>query len=64
MDPTIGFLNMGNLLQYALAYLAVALIAATVGFGGVAGIAMEVPGFCSGFPSFVISLMAGLVRRI
>jgi uncharacterized membrane protein YtjA (UPF0391 family) len=57
-------LNFENLLPYAVAFLVFALVSAALGFGGVVGIAMEVPGFCSGFPSFVISLMAGLVRRI
>src|SRR5262245_18644972 len=32
---------MGSLLHYALVFLVVALIAAAVGFGGVAGFAME-----------------------
>jgi uncharacterized membrane protein YtjA (UPF0391 family) len=32
---------MGNLLHYAIVFLVVALIAAAVGFGGVAGFAME-----------------------
>ena len=32
---------MGSLLHYALVFLVVALIAAGVGFGGVAGFAME-----------------------
>jgi uncharacterized membrane protein YtjA (UPF0391 family) len=32
---------MGNLLHYALVFLVVALVAAAVGFGGVAGVAME-----------------------
>jgi uncharacterized membrane protein YtjA (UPF0391 family) len=44
----------------------VALIAAAVGFGGVAGIAMDVARILSRafIVLFVISLIAGLVRRI
>jgi uncharacterized membrane protein YtjA (UPF0391 family) len=66
MDPTIGFPNMGNLLQYAPAFLVVALIAAAVGCGGVAGIALDVARilFWVFIALFVISLIAGLVRRI
>jgi len=32
---------MGNLLYYAIVFLVVALVAAALGFGGVAGTAME-----------------------
>ncbi len=32
---------MGNLLYYAIAFLVIALIAAAVGFGGIAGVAMD-----------------------
>ncbi|MET0874903.1 MAG: DUF1328 domain-containing protein, partial [Pseudolabrys sp.] len=32
---------MGNLLHYAIVFLIVALVAAALGFGGVAGTAME-----------------------
>jgi uncharacterized membrane protein YtjA (UPF0391 family) len=58
-------LNMGNLLHYALVFLVVALIAAAVGFGGVAGFAMEAARllFWVFIILFVISLVAGLVRR-
>jgi uncharacterized membrane protein YtjA (UPF0391 family) len=56
---------MGNLLHYALVFLVVALIAAAVGFGGVAGVAME--GARLLFWVFIIlfrvSLVAGVVRR-
>ena len=56
---------MGNLLHYALVFLVVALVAAAVGFGGVAGVAME--GARLLFWVFIIlfleSLVAGVVRR-
>jgi len=56
---------MGNLLHYALVFLVVALIAAAVGFGGVAGFAMEAARllFWVFIVLFVISLVAGIVRR-
>ena len=56
---------MGSLLHYALMFLVVALIAAAVGFGGVAGFAMEAAQllFWVFIVLFVISLVAGLVRR-
>ena len=56
---------MGSLLHYAVIFLVVALVAAAIGFGGVAGVAME--GARLLFWVFivlaVISLVAGLVRR-
>jgi len=56
---------MGSLLYYALVFLVVALIAAAVGFGGVAGFAMEAAQllFWVFIILFVVSLVAGLVRR-
>jgi uncharacterized membrane protein YtjA (UPF0391 family) len=56
---------MGNLLHYALVFLIVALVAAAIGFGGVAGVAMEGARllFWVFIILFVISLVAGLVRR-
>jgi uncharacterized membrane protein YtjA (UPF0391 family) len=56
---------VGNLLHYALVFLVVALVAAAVGFGGVAGFAMEAARllFWVFIILFVISLVAGLVRR-
>jgi len=56
---------MGNLLHYALVFLVVALVAAAVGFGGVAGFAMEAARllFWVFIVLFVLSLVAGLVRR-
>ena len=54
-----------TLLHYAIIFLVVALIAAAVGFGGVAGVAMEGARllFWIFIILFVISLVAGLVRR-
>jgi uncharacterized membrane protein YtjA (UPF0391 family) len=56
--------NMG-LLHYAVVFLVVALIAAAIGFGGVAGIAMEGARllFWVFIVLFVISLIAGFLRR-
>ena len=55
---------MGSLLHYALLFLVVALIAAAVGFGGVAGFAMEAARllFWVLIVLFVVSLAAGLAR--
>lgn len=57
--------NMGNLLHYAVVFLVVALIAAAVGFGGVAGVAMEGARilFWVFIVLFVISLVGGIARR-
>jgi uncharacterized membrane protein YtjA (UPF0391 family) len=54
-----------SLLHYAILFLVVALIAAAVGFGGVAGVAMEGARllFWIFIVLFVISLVAGLLRR-
>ena len=54
-----------SLLHYAIDFLVVALIAAAVGFGGVAGVAMEGARllFWVFIVLFVISLVASLVRR-
>jgi len=56
---------MGNLLHYALVFLVIALIAAAVGFGGVAGFAMEAAQllFWVFIILFVVSLVASIVRR-
>ena len=56
---------MGNLLHYALVFLVVALVAAAVGFGGVAGVAMEGARllFWGFIILFLVSLVAGVVRR-
>jgi uncharacterized membrane protein YtjA (UPF0391 family) len=54
-----------NLLHYAIIFLVIALIAAAIGFGGVAGVAMEGARllFWVFIVLFVISLVAGLIRR-
>jgi uncharacterized membrane protein YtjA (UPF0391 family) len=56
---------MGNLLHYAIVFLVVALVAAAVGFGGVAGVAMEGARmlFWVFILLFVVSLVASIVRR-
>jgi uncharacterized membrane protein YtjA (UPF0391 family) len=56
---------MSSLLHYALVFLVIALVAAAVGFGGVAGFAMEAARllFWVFIVLFVVSLVAGLVRR-
>ncbi len=56
---------MGNLLYYAIVFLVIALVAAAVGFGGVAGVAMDGAKilFWVFLVLFVVSLIAGLIRR-
>jgi uncharacterized membrane protein YtjA (UPF0391 family) len=56
---------MGNLLYFALLFLIVALVAAFLGFWGVAGTAMEGARllFWVAIILFVVSLVAGLIRR-
>jgi uncharacterized membrane protein YtjA (UPF0391 family) len=56
---------MGNLLHHAIVFLVVALVAALFGFGGVAGTAMEGARilFWVAIVLFVVSLVAGLIRR-
>jgi uncharacterized membrane protein YtjA (UPF0391 family) len=56
---------MGNLLHYAVVFLVVALVAAALGFGGVAGTAMEGARilFWVAIVLFVVSLLGGVVRR-
>jgi len=56
---------MGSLLHYAVVFLVVALVAAFLGFGGVAGTAMEGARilFWVAIVLFVIALIGGLVRR-
>ena len=55
---------MGNLLHYAIVFLVVALVAAAVGFGGVAGFAMDAARllFWVFIVLFVVSLVAGIAR--
>lgn len=56
---------MGNLLHYAVVFLVVALVAAFLGFGGVAGTAMEGARilFWVAVVLFVIALIGGLIRK-
>ncbi len=56
---------MGNLLHYAIVFLIVALIAAALGFGGVAGTAMEGARliFWVAIVLFVVSIIANFLRR-
>jgi uncharacterized membrane protein YtjA (UPF0391 family) len=56
---------MGNLLYYAIVFLIIALIAAALGFGGVAGTAMAGAKllFWVAIILFVVALVAGVVRR-
>ena len=55
----------GSLLHWAVVFLVVALVAALLGFGGVAGTAMAGAKllFWVAIVIFVIMLVAGLVRR-
>lgn len=56
---------MGNLLHYAIVFLVVALVAAFLGFGGVAGTAMDGARilFWVAIVLFVVSLIAGVIKR-
>lgn len=56
---------MGNLLHYAVVFLVIALVAAAVGFGGVAGVAMNGAQllFWVFIILFVVSLIASVARR-
>ena len=56
---------MGTLLHYALVFLVVAIVAALLGFGGVAGTAMEGARllFWVAIVLFVVALIANFVRR-
>jgi uncharacterized membrane protein YtjA (UPF0391 family) len=64
-DPNALEIVMGNLLHYAIVFLVVALVAAAVGFGSVAGFAMDAARllFWVFIVLFLISLAVGLVRR-
>lgn len=58
-------MNFGNLLHWAVVFLVVAIIAALLGFGGVAGTAMEGARmlFWVALILLVVSLVFGLIRR-
>ena len=57
---------MGNLLNYAIVFLVVALIAAFFGFGGVAGTAKEGARVLFGVAIvlFVLALVGNFVRKV
>jgi uncharacterized membrane protein YtjA (UPF0391 family) len=56
---------VGNLLYWAVLFLIISLIAAALGFGGLAGTAMEGARllFWVAIVLFIIALIGGLVRR-
>jgi uncharacterized membrane protein YtjA (UPF0391 family) len=56
---------MGSLLHWAVIFLVVALVAAFLGFGGVAGTAMSGAQmlFWVAIVLFVVSAIAGFIRR-
>ena len=56
---------MGSLLYWAVIFLIVTLVAAFLGFGGVAGTAMSGAQmlFWVAVVLFVVSVVAGLIRR-
>ena len=58
-------MNFGNLLHWAVIFLVVALVAALLGFGGVAGTAMEGARllFWVALVFLLVSLVFGLMRR-
>ena len=58
-------MNFGNLLHWAVVFLVVALVAALLGFGGVAGTAMEGARllFWVALVFLLVSLVFGLLRR-
>jgi uncharacterized membrane protein YtjA (UPF0391 family) len=58
-------MNFGNLLHWAVVFLVVALVAALLGFGGIAGTAMEGARllFWVALVFLLVSLVFGLMRR-
>jgi len=58
-------MNFGNLLHWAVVFVVVALVAALLGFGGVAGTAMEGARllFWVALVFLLVSLVIGLMRR-
>ncbi|CAN1724537.1 DUF1328 domain-containing protein YtjA [Hyphomicrobium sp. 1Nfss2.1] len=56
---------MGNLLYWAIVFLVIALVAAFLGFGGVAGVATEGARilFWVAIILLVISVVGGMLRR-
>jgi uncharacterized membrane protein YtjA (UPF0391 family) len=64
-DANLRSNAVGNLLYYAVVFLVVALVAAFLGFGGVTGTAIEGARILmwAAIALFVVSLVAGLIRR-
>ena len=58
-------MNFGNLFHWAIIFLVVALVAALLGFGGVAGTAMEGAKllFWVALVLVIVSLVFGFMRR-
>jgi uncharacterized membrane protein YtjA (UPF0391 family) len=58
-------MNFGDLLHWAVIFLVVALVAALLGFGGVAGTAMEGARllFWVALVLLILSLVFGVMRR-
>ena len=58
-------MNFGNLLHWAVVFLVVAVVAALLGFGGVAGTAMEGARllFWVALVLLLLSLVFGFLRR-
>ena len=58
-------MNFGNLLHWAIIFLVIAVIAGVLGFGGIAGTAMEGARllFWVAIVLLVISLIFGFMRR-
>ncbi len=58
-------MNIGNLLHWAIVFLVVALVAGLLGFGGLAGTAMEGARllFWVAIVLLVVSLVFGFMRR-
>jgi uncharacterized membrane protein YtjA (UPF0391 family) len=56
----------GSLIYYAIAFIAVALIAALLGFGGVAGVAMSGANLLISVAVIIIiaGLLMGFIRRV
>lgn len=56
---------MGSLVYYSIVFLIIAVVAALLGYGGVAGVAVEGAKilFWVAIVLFVIALVAGLIRR-
>jgi uncharacterized membrane protein YtjA (UPF0391 family) len=58
-------MNLGNLLHWALIFLIIAIIAGALGFGGLAGTAMEGARllFWVAIILLILSLVFGVLRR-